>query len=250
MNELVFKSAKGTPVTNSLLVAEKFEKEHKDVLESIRNLTAENSAAKKFFIETQYENRGKMYPMFIMNRDGFTLLVMGFTGKDALNFKVEYIEAFNKMESMIKTGGFQIPQTLSEALYLASRQAEQIEEQQKQIEEQRPAVVFRDAVTSTDTHITVRELSKLICQNGVQIGEHRLYEWLVENKYLMRHRRWSNSKNRYENDYYEPYQYWTEKGLFFTKETVIGEGNSSFVRPTTYVTGNGQVHFINKLIKN
>jgi Rha family phage regulatory protein len=89
-------------VTNSLLVAQKFGKEHKHVVESIRNLAAENSAAKLYFFETQYENRGKMYPMFVMNKNGFSLLVMGFTGKEALQFKIDFINAFDKMEARLR----------------------------------------------------------------------------------------------------------------------------------------------------
>ena len=83
MDKLVILSDRGNPITNSLLIAEKFNKEHKDVLFAIRNLVAENSAA-KYFWEVTYENRGKNYPMFIMTRDGFSLLVMGFTGSQAL----------------------------------------------------------------------------------------------------------------------------------------------------------------------
>lgn len=72
------------PITNSLLVAEKFGKEHKNVLRDIDNLVAQNSAAKSYFVESVYENRGKSYPMYIMDKDGFTLLAMGFTGKKAM----------------------------------------------------------------------------------------------------------------------------------------------------------------------
>lgn len=89
-------------VTSSLQVSQTFGKNHRDVLESIRNLAAENSAAKSYFTESQYENRGKWYPMYVINRDGFTLLAMGFTGKKALQFKIDYINAFNRMEEYIK----------------------------------------------------------------------------------------------------------------------------------------------------
>ncbi len=88
--------------TTSLKVAEKFEKQHKDVLESIRNLTADNSAA-KFFSESTYKSRGKEYPMYEMDRDGFSLLVMGFTGEKALKWKIDYINAFNSMEQILKS---------------------------------------------------------------------------------------------------------------------------------------------------
>lgn len=104
MNDLIeiVTERNGKPITTSLKVAEKFEKQHKDVLESIRNLVAEKSAA-KFFRETTYKNRGKKYPMFEMDRDGFSLLVMGFSGKKALQWKIDYIQAFNSMESFIKS---------------------------------------------------------------------------------------------------------------------------------------------------
>lgn len=82
-------------------MAEVFEREHKDVLESIRNLTAEKSAA-KFFNETTYTSRGKEYPMYEMDRDGFSILVMGFNGEKALKWKIEYINAFNAMENELK----------------------------------------------------------------------------------------------------------------------------------------------------
>ncbi|EDO61383.1 phage regulatory protein, Rha family [[Clostridium] leptum DSM 753] len=87
---------------NSRDVAEHFEKQHKDVLESIRNLTAENSATKSMFIETSFESRGKFYPQYELTRDGFSLLVMGFTGSKALEWKLKYIEAFNEMERELK----------------------------------------------------------------------------------------------------------------------------------------------------
>ena len=105
--ELVFKGENSQVLTNSLLVAEKFGKEHKHVLEAVRKLitTAENSAVLTMFCEAMYYNeQNKEQPMFVMNRDGFTLLAMGFTGKKAMQFKLDYIAAFNKMEKAIKDG--------------------------------------------------------------------------------------------------------------------------------------------------
>lgn len=92
-------------VTTSQKVAESFCKKHRNVMQTIKNLTAENSAVKKMFVESTYINsRGQEWPMYYMNRDGFTLLAMGFTGKKALEFKLKYIDAFNKMEDYIKKG--------------------------------------------------------------------------------------------------------------------------------------------------
>ena len=91
-------------VCDSLQVAEKFEKEHRNVLQSIDNLLiAENSAVKEMFKESTYKaNNGQMYRKFYMNRDGFSVLTMGFTGQKALEWKLQYIDAFNRMESIIR----------------------------------------------------------------------------------------------------------------------------------------------------
>ncbi len=99
--EIIGKRYEEKLITTSLKVAEKFEKEHRHVLDAIRNLTAENSAA-SFFTETTYKSRGKEYPMYEMDRDGFSLLAMGFTGEKALKWKLDYIRAFNTMESELK----------------------------------------------------------------------------------------------------------------------------------------------------
>ena len=105
MKDLVFKGQNDQVITTSLLVAETFEKEHRNVLKSIRKLmSATNVAVAQMFDETTYVNeQGKEQPMFFMNRDGFTLLAMGFSGEKALKFKVDYINAFNKMEAELKS---------------------------------------------------------------------------------------------------------------------------------------------------
>lgn len=105
MNELVFRGQNDQVITTSLLVAETFEKEHRNVLKAIRKLmSATNVAVAQMFDETTYVNeQGKEQPMFFMNRDGFTLLAMGFSGERALKFKVDYINAFNAMEAELKS---------------------------------------------------------------------------------------------------------------------------------------------------
>lgn len=104
MTDIILSTQNGEPVASSRQIAENFGKEHKDTLESIRQiLAAENSATKSMFYETTFENRGKQYPMYLMNRDGFSLLVMGFTGKAALEWKLKYIQAFNEMEKKLAT---------------------------------------------------------------------------------------------------------------------------------------------------
>lgn len=117
MNDLVImKSQKA--LTTSLKVAEVFSKNHRDVMRSIKNLTAQNCAVGKMFVESTYVNQqGHEQPMYYMNRDGFTLLAMGFTGRDAMKFKLEYIEAFNRMDELIRNEN-NLPQTPEEQLQL------------------------------------------------------------------------------------------------------------------------------------
>ena len=92
----------GELVVTSRQIAEDFGKRHSHICDTIRNLTAENSEVKKMMIESKFEHRGNEYTEYLLTRDGFSLLVMGFTGSRALEWKLKYIEAFNKMEQAIK----------------------------------------------------------------------------------------------------------------------------------------------------
>ena len=133
MNDLVIMKSKQA-LTTSLKVAEKFKKNHKDVMKSIRNLTAQNCAVKNMFVESTYVNsRGQEQPMYYMNRDGFTLLAMGFTGKEAVKFKLEYIEAFNKMENFIREQ--ELPRTPEEKLALTMEAAIHLDKRVSKIED-------------------------------------------------------------------------------------------------------------------
>lgn len=102
MNNLVIMKDQQA-VTSSLQVAEVFEKEHKNVLRDISTLDLDRLNFEQMFLEgTEPDSYGRDRKVIYMNRDGFTLLAMGFTGKKALEFKLKYIEAFNQMEAQIK----------------------------------------------------------------------------------------------------------------------------------------------------
>lgn len=103
MNKLV-EIVNDKVVVSSRQIAESFGKEHKHVLDSIEKyIRAENSALTNWFYKTTYKaGTGKSYPMYLMTRDGFSLLVMGFTGEKALEWKIKYINAFNSMEKQLK----------------------------------------------------------------------------------------------------------------------------------------------------
>ena len=92
----------GPPATTSLEVAKFFDKPHKNVVRDVRNLIAncpKGFAGLNFELSNYLDNTGRSLPMFIIFKDGFTLLVMGYTGSDAMRFKLAYLEAFNAMEA-------------------------------------------------------------------------------------------------------------------------------------------------------
>lgn len=166
MDQLVFRGANDQAMTNSLLVAEKFGKEHKNILRDILNLVAQNSAAKLLFVESEYDNRGKTYPMYVMNKDGFTLLVMGFNGKDALNFKLDFLNAFNKMESMLKSDDYILARSqeiLNNRLQLATQQVQilesTVEKQVEQIQLLAPKASYTDEVLQSTATYTLTQIA-------------------------------------------------------------------------------------------
>ena len=115
-----------------------------------------------------------------------------------------------------------------------------IEQQRQKIEQDKPKTIFADAVSASKTSILIGDLAKLICQNGIQIGQKRLFSWLRENNYLIKS---GSSRNM-------PQQRYLEQGLFGVKESTYVDGNGCNVTTkTTVVTGKGQVYFVNKFIK-
>lgn len=102
MTDIILSVKNNEAVVSSRQIAENFGKEHKVVLRAIENIKAQNCALTSMFFEVTYTaGTGKAYPMYLMNRDGFSLLVMGFTGKSALEWKLKYITAFNEMEKQL-----------------------------------------------------------------------------------------------------------------------------------------------------
>ena len=101
--DVVIKKIDGELVVTSRQIAEDFDKRHADVIEKIEELIKTENSVMTMFIETSYKaGTGKSYKEYLITRDGFSLLVMGFTGLKALQWKLKYIEAFNKMEQALK----------------------------------------------------------------------------------------------------------------------------------------------------
>lgn len=178
MNEIVFRGTNDQALTNSLLVAKSFGKEHKHVLDSIRKLTegCAEISADPMFEETTYvnEQNGQTYPMYLMNRDGFTLLVMDFKGKKAMQFKLEYIKAFNNMEAQIKES--QKPKSQLEILQMSINQLVE--------QEHRLSSVERDVA---ETKKVIAEMKQERIENGkllleAEVSDNKVPEISMRNK--------------------------------------------------------------------
>ena len=219
MNDIILSMQNGEPVVSSRQIAESFEKRHDHVMRDIEDIMKglPKNGDTPMFYKTEYthEQNGQTYPMYMMNRDGFTLLAMGFTGKAALEWKLKYIAAFNEMEKKLtEQPQLTRSQLLATALIAAH---EELEEKDKQIETMKPKALFADAVSASSQSILVGEMAKLLSQNGIQMGQNRLFQWMRENGYLI--------KDKKRTDYNMPTQKSMELRLFEIKETSIAHSD-------------------------
>lgn len=195
---------------------------------SVKSFTLVNNGAKREIDD---------YALTIDCAKEISMIQRNEKGKQARQYFIEAEKKFRAMQ--LGGGGFQIPQSFSEALMLAAKQAEEIEKQQKQLKEQAPKVLFSDAVATSTKSCLIRELAKLIKQNGVDTGENRLYAWLRNNGYLC----------KFGESYNQPTQKAMEMGLFEIKKTSITKPSGDIlVTTTTKVTGKGQIYFVNKFL--
>ena len=195
-------------VTTSLKVAEMFGKEHKHVMRSIRDLIDDGIDESNFGLISQKDSMNREQSVYILDRKGFTLLAMGFTGKEALKFKVAYIDAFDAMEKeLTEKTKFQLPTTFAQALQLAATQAEELEKQQLLLEEQKPKVEMYETIMASDKLFSINEVAKLI--NSV--GRNKLFKMLRDAKILM-----------LDNN---PYQQYVNQGYFKVVETTTTDGS-------------------------
>lgn len=240
MNDIILSMQNGEPVVSSRQIAENFDKNHRDVLRAVDNLKEDvRNFAQMFFESTEPDSYGREQRAYLMNRDGFTLLAMGFTGKAALEWKLKYIAAFNEMEKKLtEQPQLTRSQLLATALIAAH---EELEEKDKQIETMKPKALFADAVSASKKSILVGEMAKLLSQNGINIGQNRLFDWLRRNGYLI--------KDPKRSDYNLPTQRSMEMGLFEIKETTIQHSDHISINRTPKISGRGQVYFVNLFLK-
>lgn len=207
---------------------------------------------RKIFLKSQITtlayvpNRG----FICINESGLYSLVLSSKLPSAKRFK-RWITS-EVLPSIRKNGGYIAGQEhltdeelLERAVLVAHKKIAErdaiIKQQREQIEADRPKTIFADAVAASHTSILVGDLAKLICQNGVQIGQKRLFAWLRDNGYLIKS---GTSRNM-------PMQRYVEQGLFEIKESNVQNPDGSVrITRTTKVTGKGQVYFVNKFVNS
>ena len=191
-----FYDCNGQKMVSSRDVAKNFEKEHKDVLRAVENIKAQNCALTSMFFESTYTaGTGKAYPMYLMNRDGFSLLSMGFTGSKAMEWKLKYIQAFNAMERKLTT-----PESddmiLSRAVLIANKKVEQLQSTNIQLVQEnaklKPASDYAHAVLMSDEKLTVKQIAQnygmtsqkfnsILEEMGIQYKVNK--QWILYRKY-------------------------------------------------------------------
>lgn len=185
-----------------------------------------------------------------INESGLYSLVISSKLENAKKFK-RWVTS-EVLPSIRKNGGYIAGQEtmsdeelMAKALVVAQNKISErdalIQKQQAKIESDKPKTIFADAVATSHTSILVGDLAKMICQNGIQIGQKRLFQWLRENGYLIK---------RKGSDWNMPTQKAMEMGLFEIKESTHVDGNGcNITKRTPKVTGKGQIYFINKFLK-
>lgn len=241
MNNLVIMKNKQA-VTSSLQVAETFRKNHRDVLRAITNLQKDVRNFAQMFVEAHVpDSYGRDRKAYYLNRDGFTLLAMGFTGKTALNFKLQYIQAFNKMEQQIinqAKDSYMIDDPIERADRWKTEYLERkhLADENKQL---RIPALLGNAVSASDDSVTVGTFAKILRQKGIPMGQNRLFEWLRGHGFLIRGGRRHNA----------PTQRAMELKVMEVRETVVNTNHGAVNKFTPLITGKGQQYFASKFLK-
>lgn len=193
------------------------------------------------------DSLGRSQVAAVINEDGLYDVIFDSRKDEAKEFR-KWVTS-EVLPSIRKHGGYLTPEKVEEALLnpdtLIRLATDLKEERQKRIEAeqvvetQKPKVLFADAVSTSDTSILIGQLAKLITQNGHNIGQNRLFDWMRQNGYL----------GKSGQHYNEPTQYAMERGWFEVKERTVNNPDGSVrITRTTKVTGKGQVYFINKFL--
>ena len=224
----------------------------KDVC-NVLDLSDTNKTAERLDVDEltriKFVTGGQNREMLCINESGLYNVILRSDKPEAKPFR-KWVTS-EVLPSIRKHGAYMTPETLEQAILnpdtIIKLATELKVEQEKRValeskvEQDKPLVAFANSVSVAKTSILVGELAKLLKQNGVDVGQNRLFTWMRENGYLI---------NRKGSDYNMPTQRSMEMKLFEIKETTIshGDGHTSINR-TPKVTGKGQIYFINLFLK-
>lgn len=191
------------------------------------------------------DSLGRHQEMTFVNEDGLYDVILDSRKSQARAFR-KWITS-EVLPSIRRTGSYsvqklsrkELAQMVIEAEEEKERLQLEVKKREEKIEQDKPKVLFADAVCTSKRSCLVAELAKILQQNGVNIGQNRLFKWLRDNGYLCQ-------KGQYYN---QPTQKAMELKLFEIKQTTINKPDGSvLVKSTTKVTGRGQVYFVNKFL--
>lgn len=190
---------------------------------------------------TELMTPGGKQNITIINESGLYSLIFGSKLESAQKFK-RWVTS-EVLPALRKTGQYQVKELSGQELMAKALIEAQsvLAAKDKQIEEMKPKALFADAVATSHTSILVGELAKILKQNGIEMGQKRLFAWLRENGYLIK---------RKGTDYNMPTQKAMDLGLFEIKEgSYINGAGANITTKTPKVTGKGQQYFINKFLQ-
>jgi len=262
MSDITLFNRNGQILASSLEVAEKFGKKHAEVIYSIEGRIDRNGKVKnngllmsgisqlsQMFIKSEYKdsmNREKYE--YLMDRDGFSLLVMGFTGKNALEWKLKYIEAFNKMEEKLKSGDY-LSKEEKLKLQLFSKDPVEVASAHKKLVELEvskatapliPKAEFHDAISVAENCINFGKFAATFQNNTkISFGRNKIMDWCREHEYLC-------SSYSLKN---KPSQEMIDSGYMKYKESTNERDGKQYISYTPLLTGKGQIWLTRKLIE-
>lgn len=262
MNEIVLQNKNGEVLASSREVAERFGKRHDKLTSEIKRMYGNligstQNGGHPFFIENLYENNQnhQTYTEFLMNRDGFSLLVMGFTGKEALEWKLKYIEAFNKMEEIIKQGNY-LSDEEKWKLQLFSKDPLEVVTAHNNLvsievgkatapliaenQEMKPKAEFHDAVSVAENCTSFGDFAGIFQNNNkISFGRNKIMNWCRNRDYLC-------SSFTLKN---KPSQQMLDSGYMKYKENIDVRNGKQYITYMPMLTGKGQIWLTKKLLK-
>lgn len=250
MSDIALFNQGGKILANSREVSEKFGKNHDKVCRDIKNLLKSQPTKLAIeFIESEYiSDRGRTYTEYLMTRNGFSLLCMGFTGEKALEWKLKYIDAFNKMEEKLKSSDYlseeeklKLQLFSKDPLEVASAHNRLVElEVDKATAPLIPKAEFHDAVSVAENCINFGKFAASFQNNNkVSFGRNKILDWCRKRDYLCSSH---NLKNK-------PSQQMLDSGYMKYKERTNERNGKTYITYTPLLTGKGQIWLTKKLLE-